>query len=394
MKEPAAEFGGDPLFDRLVPVVRPDLPDVKELFPAIAEAVGSRMVTNSKHVREFEKAIVEALDVRHALCVSSCTSGITLLLRGLGLSGEVIVPSFTFTATVDAVICAGCIPVFVDVDEKTMVLDSDATDKAVTPRTCAILAVHNFGRPAPVERLEEIARAHGIRLFFDAAHGMGTLRRGRPVGGFGDAEAFSLSPTKLVIAAEGGIVTTELNEIAEAIRVGRNYGNLENYDCAFPGLSARMSELNAILGLASLRRLDPGVRTRNEIAAFYRERLGNLPGISFQTIDPEDRSSYKDFIIVVDEANFDLSRDVLAEAMRAENIDTRRYYDPPCHRMTAFSQYLRPGQELPCTEWLSARCLSLPIWSDMETETASRICSAIERIHEQAANITNGQRKG
>lgn len=386
MTEPAV-LGGHPAFDSLVPVVRPELPPAEELFDPVREVVSSRVITNHKYVREFEKALARTLGVKHAVCVSSCTSGMMLLMRGLALSGEIVVPSFTFMATVAAVVWAGCEPVFADVDEQAMVLDPDAVEEATSPRTCAILAVHNFGRPAPVERLEEIARSRGVRLLFDAAHGLGSLRKGGPLGGLGEAEVFSFSPTKLVTAAEGGVVTTDSDEIAEAVRVGRNYGNPGNYDCVFPGLSARMSEFNAILGLASLRRLDAAVARRNELARLYCERLRRLPGISFQAVDGEDRSSYKDFTVVIDEAKSGLSRDALAWALRAENIDTRSYFDPPCHRMAAFGPYVKPGQEFPRTEKLSAGCLSLPIWSGMDLETASKICLAVERILEHAPEI-------
>jgi dTDP-4-amino-4,6-dideoxygalactose transaminase len=190
-----------------------------------------------------------------------------LLFKALGLSGEVIRPSCTFMATAGAVVWAGCTPVFVDVDEPSMVVDPEEVERAVGPRTSAIVAVHNFGRPAPVERLEEIARSRGLRLFFDSAHGMGSHRKGKPLGGFGDAEVFSLSPTKLVTSGEGGVVTTDSDETAGLVRAGRDYGNPGNYDCLFPGLSARMSELHAVLGLASLGRLAEGVRRRNEIAS-------------------------------------------------------------------------------------------------------------------------------
>ncbi len=249
------------------------------------------------------------------MAVSSCTLGLLLTYHGLGLKGEVIVPSFTFMATVHPLLWVGTEPVFVDIDPYTWNIDPAKVEAAITERTTAIVAVHNFGNPAPVAELEAIARRHGLRLIFDAAHGFGALYRGRPVGGFGDAEVFSLSPTKLLVAGEGGIVATNNDDLAEHIRVGREYGNPGDYNSDFPGLNVRLPEFNALLGLHSLGMLEENAKRRNRVAAIFRERLSQIPGLTFQRIHPQDRSSYKDFSILVDEAKFGLTRDELALAL-------------------------------------------------------------------------------
>jgi dTDP-4-amino-4,6-dideoxygalactose transaminase len=400
MADKPAILGSTPIFNQFIPLVRPTLPPYDDrLAQQVAELFETGMFTKGKYLREFEARMAEYLGVKYAVAVSSCTLGLLLTYHGLGLKGEVIVPSFTFMATVHPLVWVGAEPVFVDIDPHTWNVDPAKVEAAITERTTAIVAVHNFGNPAPVVELEAIARRYGLKLIFDAAHGFGSLYRGRPVGGFGNAEVFSLSPTKLLVAGEGGIVATNNDLLAEHIRVGRDYGNPGDYDSAFPGLNARLPEFNAILGLRSLEMLEENTLRRNRVAAAFRERLGQIPGLTFQHIHPEDRSSYKDFSLLVDEAAFGLTRDELALALKAENIDTRKYHDPPVHIHKAYRHlYPRYRDALPITEDVACKSLSLPIWSHMDESTVDGICTAIERIHNYAdevkAALKNRDNKG
>ena len=372
--------GGVPIFDKRIPIVRPVLPAFGELAPDIQRILESRMVTKGQYLEAFEAAVAEHLGVKHAVAVSSCTSGLMLTYRGLGLAGEVVVPSFTFMATVGAMIWAGLRPVFADVDPGTTNLDPAAAEAAITPRTSAIVAVHNVGNPAEIEALQAVARRHGLKLVFDAAHGFGALYRGRPVGPLGDANVFSMSPTKLLITGEGGLVATNDDALARDIRIGREYGNSGGYDSAYAGLNARLPEINALMGLRSLEVLETAALSRNRTVALYRQELGCLPGLGFQEVRPDDRNSYKDFSITVDSQAFGMARDDLSQALAAEHIDTRKYYDPPVHRQIAYTQFDH-GAPLPHTGWLAAHSLSLPVWSAMEPEITLGICRAIQRIH-------------
>lgn len=378
-----------PAVDRWLPLVSPLLPSFADMAEGIQNILGSGMVTKGQHLRAFEAAVAEHLGVKHAIGVSSCTTGLMLTYQALGLTGDVVVPSFTFMATVSALAWAGLRPIFADVGADTTNLDPAAAEAAITPATTAIVAVHNFGNPADIDVLQTIADRHGLKLIFDAAHGFGALYQGAPVGRQGDAQIFSLSPTKLLIAGEGGIVATNDDRLAEKIRMGREYGNSGNYDSAFAGFNARMPEFNALMGLRSLAMLEDAARRRNEMAALYREELGCLPGIGFQEVRQGNRNSYKDFSITVDPTAFGMSRDELTLALAAENVDTRKYYDPPVHRQTAYRRYDN-GRPLPETDWLSTHSLSLPIWSHMSDEIALGICQAVRRIHERAGELRDG----
>jgi dTDP-4-amino-4,6-dideoxygalactose transaminase len=386
MRDVPALLGGTPIFKNKVNIVRPVMPDYTELIDGVKDIVSTGMVTKGKYLRAFEEAIAEHLKVKHVVAVSSCTSGLMLTYKGLGLTGDVVVPSFTFMATVSSLVWSNLRPIFADVNPHTTNLDPAAAEAAITPATSAIVAVHNFGNPAEIDALKAIAQKHNLKLIFDAAHGFGALYKGQPVGNQSDAHVFSLSPTKLLITGEGGIVSTNDDRLAEQIRMGREYGNDGNYDSAFAGLNARMPEFNALMGLYSLKYLENAAESRNETANYYQEMLGRMPGIAFQLVLPGNRNSYKDFSITVDSDSFGITRDQLATALAAENIDTRKYYEPPAHRQIAYKEFYN-GSPLSNTDLLSERSLSFPMWSQMEQAVSAGICDAVQRIYENRLAI-------
>jgi dTDP-4-amino-4,6-dideoxygalactose transaminase len=388
MRDFPAILGGSPASDELLPMVRPVLPEFPEMSDGIQNILSTGMVTKGRYMRAFEEAIAEHLDVKHAIALSSCTSGLMLACKALGLTGDVVVPSFTFMATVSSLIWCGLRPVFADVDLESHNLDPESARAAITPETTAIVAVHQFGNPADMEALERLAREHNLALIFDAAHGFGALYQGQPVGDRGDAQVFSLSPTKLLIAGEGGMVATNRGDLAGFIRMGREYGNNGKYDSLFAGLNARMPEFSALMGLHSLDNLEQAAQNRNRTAGQYQDLLGAMPGIGFQHVRPGDRHSYREFSITIDADKFGLTRDQLAEALSRENVDSRKYYDPPVHRQTAYREFY-DGRPLPNTEWLSHNSLSLPMWSHMSPQVVGIIGEAIRRIHVNAQVIRN-----
>lgn len=387
MTNKPAVLGNTPVFNKKLNIVRPRLPKLADMTDDIAKIFTSGMVTKGRHVVAFEQAIAEHLGVKHAVAVSSCTLGLMLTYRGLGLTGDVVMPSFTFMATASSLVWAGLRPVLADVKFGTTNLDPAAAEAAITPRTTAIVAVHNFGNPAEIDELQAIADRHGLRLIFDAAHGFGALYQGVPVGRQGDAQVYSLSPTKLLIAGEGGIVATNDDGLATQIRMGREYGNDGKYDSLFAGLNARLPELSALMGIYSLRTLEEAARQRNHTATLYRKELGRLPGVEFQKIADGNRSSYREYSIMIDSNSFGIDRDNLAQALEAENVDTRKYYEPPVHRQSAYEQFAPRDRKLTNTDLLAATSLSLPMWSDMSDDIALNICNAIARIREYATEV-------
>jgi len=378
--EPAAD---DVVIIDDVPLTRPSVPDPARVAAAMEAVLRSGILTNGPRVRALEATAAEYLGVRHCVAVSSCTAGLMLVLRALDLSGDVVVPSFTFAATAHAAGWNGLRPVFADIDPTSLTLSPEAVSHAIGVRTSAILATHTYGTPCDIEGLTEIARRNGIRLIFDAAHAFGSTHQGRHIGAFGDAEVFSLSPTKVMVAAEGGIIATNDELLAERCRIGRDYGNPGDYDCLFVGLNARMSELHAVLASASMEELDQRIDRRNQLARMYVEGLGAVPGIAIPRVGDGTRSTYKDFTILVEMDTFGMDASALAAALDDAGIETRRYYTPPVHRMRAYRAMVGSEIRLPVTAMISERVLTIPMWSEMREQDVERVVTAIRRIHDR-----------
>ena len=393
MDKPAI-LGGKPVFsgDKSVPILRPTLPKIESLLPQLRKSFSSGQITNASNVKRFEELSAQYLGVRHSVAVSSCTAGLILVHKCLGLKGEVIVPSFTFHATAHSLLWNNLKPIFVDCREDTFNIDEKRIEGSITKNTSTILAVYLYGNPPDVEKLQRIADRHGLKLIFDSAHAFGSRFKGAMAGRFGDAEVFSLSPTKLLISGEGGIVATNDKTLADRLKVARNYGDSGNYDCAFNGLNARMAEFNAILGIEGLKMLDKKIKRRNDIAQIYTDFFKNFDGITFQEVERGNLSTFKDYSILIDPDKLGIDRDVLAIALGRENISTRKYFYPPVHMQKAYRLYNNIRLEV--TERLSKRVLSLPIYYSLTDKIVDRISYAFTRIFEYKDEIKERLKDG
>lgn len=381
-----AVLGGSPAFPDGLPLVRPHLPDRDATLRELDAVLASGILTNGPRVRELEERAAEYLGVRHVVAVASCTSGLMLALSAFDLrGGRVLMPSFTFSATAHAAHWAGGRPAFVDIDPSRLTVDPTEVETHVDD-AAAIVATHVYGTPCEVGPLEATAGEAGVPLLFDAAHALGSRHRGQPVGRFGSAEVFSLSPTKVVVAGEGGLVATDDEALAEHCRLGRDYGNPGDYDCRFPGLNARMSELHATVALTSLAAIDRTVEHRNVLAGRFCERLAAVPGVSFPQLGSGDTSTIKDLTMIVDPDRFGMDTVQLARALAAEGIDSRRYYAPPVHRQEAYHGD-EPLPSLPVTDRISRQVLSTPLWSAMSVHMIEQVADTVARIQTHAADV-------
>lgn len=375
-----------------IPITKPTLPSLQSVQKSIASFYDTGMITNGAQVKKLEQEARSLFGVDHAIAVSSCTNGLMLALRCLGLNGSVAVPSFTFFATAHAIVWNGLEPVFTDVDPETWDMSSAALEGLLRNRRgiSVIMPVHVFGNPCDVDAIASLSNQYNIPIIYDSAHAFGSEVGGRSVGVFGNAEIFSLTPTKLVPAGEGGIITTNDADFAEELTAGRNYGNKGDYNPAFVGLSARLSEFNAALGIGSISYLKRNVERRNRSAARYIELLSSLPGVSFQKIDEGNRSTYKDFTILINENEFGINRDILSWFLGSEGIDTRKYFYPPVHRTAAYWEKWgeQCDEALPITNRISREVLSLPMWSHMDMEIIEMVSKKIKYAHNEADRIT------
>lgn len=363
----------------MIPITRPTLPRFEEFEGVFREIMDSGQLTNGKYVGLLEDKMAGHLGANHIIAVSSCTLGLILTHQALKMSGEVIMPSFTFSATAHSLAWNSIKPVLTDSDPDSFNIDVELAETKINPRTSAILAVDIFGNPCDRQSLKDLAIKYGLKLVIDAAHGMGSLYGGEPLGGWGDAEVFSLSPTKVMVAGEGGLIATDDESLAFKLKKARNYGDPGNYNCEFAGLNARMSEFHAVIAIKSLEQLEENVKARNTIAEYYRESLSGIPGIKFQSIKENDRSSYKDFSLYLHE-DFPLSRNDLSAKLLEKGIQTKPYFDPPIHKQTAYQPRSRSSDKLKTAEALSNNCISIPLYSHMPMSEAEYVSLTIKDI--------------
>lgn len=371
----------------MIPIVQPTLHNFDEVVREFRQAWESGQVTTGAFTRLFEEAVEEKLQVPHAIMVQSCTGGLMLVLRALELTGEVIIPAFTWTATAHAVVWNGLTPVFADITPETYTLAPGAAEQAITPRTSAILPVNVFGCPPDYERFARLAEKHNLLLIYDSAQGLGSKYQTADgtwhySGTFGEAEIFSLSPTKVVSAMEGGLITTRNPELAGKLRQMRDYGkSLDGADIIWLGLSARVPEINAIVARHNFARAEELIARRRELVQVYQNALGELPGLTYQEIPASRQSSRNYFTVFLDGNKARCSRDEAYEHLKTCGIQPKKYFFPALHQQSVYRELGRPYQgKLPVTEAASAAGLALPLYSHMTEATILQVSKAVREI--------------
>ena len=353
--------GAPPAFDKPLHVGRPNIGDREAFLRRINQILDNQWLTNNgPMVQEFEQRIAEYLGVKHCVAMCNGTIALEIAIRALGLQGEVIVPSWTFVATAHALYWQGITPVFADIDPATHNLDPVAVRRMITPRTTGIIGVHLWGRAAPIDELQAIADEHGLKLMFDAAHAFGSSFNGQSIGRFGACEVFSFHATKAFNTMEGGAVTTNDDELAETLRLMRNFG-FKGYDNVIhPGTNGKMIEACAAMGLANLEGFDEVVAVNRHNHAAYCEALAGLPGISVLGYNPAERNSHH-YVVIEVGATCPASRDAIIKALHAENILARKYFWPGCHMMKPYRDlFPHAGLLLEHTRAVADRVIVLP----------------------------------
>jgi dTDP-4-amino-4,6-dideoxygalactose transaminase len=380
-------LGGPRAFAEPLHVGRPNLGDRRRLLERIESALDRRWLTNQGPlVTEFEGRVAETVGVRNCIAMCNATVALEIAIRALELSGEVIVPAYTFIATAHALQWQEITPVFCDIDPHTHTLDPGWVERMITPRTSGIVGVHLWGRPCHIEALEAIAREHDLRLLFDAAHAFGASHKGRMLGSFGMAEVFSFHATKFVNCGEGGAVVTNDDRLAQKMRLMRNFGFAGIDQVIYVGTNGKMSELSAAMGLTSLESVDEFVAANRRNHQLYRSELASIPGMMVMTYDTNERCNYQYVVVEIDRFLTELSRDELIEVLVAENVLARRYFYPGCHRMEPYaSLFPHASLVLRATDVVAERVLLLPTGTAVGPEEIVRICQ-IMRLAVTAAD--------
>lgn len=381
-----AIFGGNPLFGETLHTGRPNLGDTGAFLDRVRGVLDRRWLTNNGPlVVEFERRVAELAGVEHCVAMCNATIGLQVAVRALGLTGEVLVPSFTYPATPHVLGWTGAMPVLCDVDPVTGNLDPAAVERAITPRTTGILAVHVWGRPCFPRELEEVAERHGLALLFDAAHAFGVVADGVPVGGFGAAEVFSFHATKFVNSVEGGALVTGDAELADRARSLRNFGFVGE-DVAAVGTNAKMNELCAAMGLTSLDSLDALLRDNRANHAAYRAGLRDVRGMTLHEYPADVRANHQFVVAEVAERASGIGRDALMRVLEAENVITRAHFSPGCHRMAPYSATADPAG-FPHTEALAARVITLPTGNAIGAPEIEALCGLLDFVTRNGAGV-------
>jgi dTDP-4-amino-4,6-dideoxygalactose transaminase len=374
-----------------IPIAKPWLGAEEEA--AVAAALKSGWITQGPRVAEFEQKLAETVGAAHGVAVTSCTTALHLIFVALGIGpgDEVVCPSFSFIASCNAIVHAGGTPVFVDIDERTFNLDPTAVERAIGPRTRAILAVHQIGMPAAMDELSAIARSHNLHLVEDAACAMGSTYQDRRIGkSFGIATAFSFHPRKILTTGEGGMITTESAELAARLRRLRHHGmSLTDLDrhrskdhyvrevYGEVGFNFRMTDLQAAVGLVQLGRLDTMLARRRQQAARYNELLAPLgrERVEAPFVPPDRVSNFQSYMIRFPQAGR-AERDAMIDQLLALGITTRpgimaSHLEPP---------YAGREFSLPVTEHITDQTLMLPIFHDLSEAEQQRVVDGVGQV--------------
>lgn len=377
----SADWEAIPEFEEPIHVGRPNIGD-RETFGRLVDEMFDRrwLSNNGPMVQEFERRIANYVGVKHCIAMNNGTVALEIAIRALGLTGEVIVPSYTFVATAHALHWQGITPVFADIDPATQNLDPTSVRRMITPRTTGIIGVHLWGRAAPVVELQSIADEHGLQLMFDAAHAFGCSSGGTMIGGFGRAEVFSFHATKFFNTFEGGAILTNDDELAETAQLMRNFGFAGPDNVVHPGTNGKMVEVCAAMGLANLDGIEEVIQTNRQNYYAYREELGGIPGISVIEYDESEQNNFQYIVLEVSESS-STNRDKIVAGLNSKKVLARKYFWPGCHRMQPYRDlFPHAGLMLPNTEEAAKRVVVLPTGNAVNESSVALIADMIRSL--------------
>lgn len=332
---------------------------------------------NGPLVQQLEQRIADKHNVKHCIAMCNGTIALEIAIRALELTGEVIVPSYTFIATAHALSWQGLTPVFADIDPATHNLDPLSVSRMITPRTSGIIGVHLWGRAAPVDELAQIANKHNLKLMFDAAHAFGCSYKKTMIGNFGACEVLSFHATKFFNTFEGGAVITNDDELAEKMRLMRNFGFSGLDNVIYSGTNGKMIEIAAAMGLVNLEAISEFIEVNRNNYLAYRIGLEDLPGITILPFDASESNNYQYVVMEVSEV-CPVKREQIIEILHANNILARKYFWPGCHNMQPYRElYPHAGLVLPNTKTVADRVIVLPTGTGLTVEMVNTVTRTI-----------------
>lgn len=353
----------------IVPVTKTFLPPQEEYNAILKRAWDKQWLTNrGELVLELEQKLKEFLKVPNIILTTNGTLPMQIALKALGITGEVITTPFSYVATTAVIVWENSTPVFVDIDPEHLTIDENKIEAAITPRTQAILATHVYGNPCNIEAIEEIAQKHNLKVIYDAAHCFGVQYKGKSIFEYGDLSTCSFHATKIFHTGEGGAIFCNNQELHERLYYHHNFGHKNQIEFKGLGLNAKMSELQAALGLSLLPYLSEIFRTREELVRVYTKAFQNT---AIRLLKIRDNSTWNFSYFPIILPSFDCLEDVL-KRLSDKNVYPRRYFYPSLNTVESYK-----GNVCPVSENISRRVLCLPLFTEL---TEKMVRSIIKEI--------------
>ncbi|MBN2770068.1 MAG: DegT/DnrJ/EryC1/StrS family aminotransferase [Spirochaetes bacterium] len=354
----------------MIPVSKPYLPSRRKLDRYINQIYKNCYLTNNGPLLQLlEKRLQKYLGVRNIICVANGSLALQLVYKALDLKGEVITTPFSFVATTSTLVWEGLTPRFADIDPETLNISPDEIQKQISPQTCAILPVHVYGNPCDVNKIDNIAKEHGLKVIYDAAHAFGVKKNGQSVLNYGDASILSFHATKLFHTVEGGAVVTNDDDLAKKIRSLINFG-FDNGVSVMAGTNAKMNEFEAAMGLAVLDDIDKIRNKRKELYQLYREGLGDM--VDYQKWDEKSECNHVYMPLMMDSEDQVIS---LTNILKGFGIISRRYFYPVLNELC----YVE-GSENKISLDVSKRIICVPLYCGLSKKVINTVVSAVKQI--------------
>ena len=359
-------------------VTQSSMPSLDEYIAEISSIWSSHILTNMgpKH-KEFEEALREKLGVQNIALFTNGHNALECILEAMDLRGEVITTPFTFASTAHAIARKGLTPVFADIDPHSYTIDPASIKRLVTPRTCAIVPVHVYGNLCDTDAIEQIAREHGLKVIYDAAHTFGVEKDGKSAAGFGDASMLSFHATKVFNTIEGGAVCFKDPALYDTLNQWKNFGITGTESVEYIGGNAKMNEFCAAMGLCNLRHLDEEIAKRKVVFERYVERLDGVGGIALYKPSPDVTHNYA-YMPVVFEDDFGATRNDVFDELKAQQINARKYFYPLVNDYACYRS-VYAIERTPVAARVAERVLTLPMYADLALDDVDAICDIVLR---------------
>ncbi|MBQ6976860.1 MAG: DegT/DnrJ/EryC1/StrS family aminotransferase [Selenomonadaceae bacterium] len=364
-------------------VTRPVFPKIEEVTEKLKDIWAAKWLTNNgpQHYM-LERELENFLKVPYLSLFNNGTIALMVAIQSLRLQGEVITTPFTFAATPHVLSWNNIHPIFCDVDEETMNIDANKIESMITPQTTAILAVHVFGTPCDVEKIQQVADTYGLKVIYDAAHAFGVELGGQGIGTFGDISMFSFHATKVYHTLEGGALVHGNKNLKQRIDLLKNFGIKNEDEVVMPGINGKLDEVRAAVGRIMLNYVKEEQAKRHALHKIYDEELGEVEGIKLMPKCAENvKKNYQYYVIRIDDNIFGKSRDEVYNELKKFNVYARKYFHPLCSEFTCYRQLNSSSVEhLPVANVIVKQVLSLPMYGELSADDVRKICEIIRSI--------------